>query len=271
VRKWLLLYLWSRFLDLSEESEVVVNDTAACERTGNYPDTGSYYVSSALSYEPFKQIGKVFFFSGKSNYVCSGSSIGGGVVLTAGHCVGEAGTYYTNWMFVPQYNNGVDPNIGSFTAASLCAMSGWMNNGDFARDVAFAVVSSTLETKVGKLDLVFDLPTTCYWSPIGYPAQSPWTGQKMAQSYNAQSIIDRNMSPNTRGVSSQLNGGSSGGPWIYNIDIASPSDAKHNFAGGINSYLYTNALNIYSPTFDSTVRSFFNAVTKLDSKISGRF
>jgi len=256
-----------KYLD-NEGDDVVVNDTA-CKKGTNVPKVGSFYVDKPLTYEPFKQIGKVFFSIGKNNYVCSGSSVGGGVVLTAGHCVGEAGTYYTNWIFMPQYKSGVNPSIGSFTANSLCALTQWMQNGDFARDVAFAVVSSTLEDKVGKLHLTFDIETSCYWAPTGYPAASPWTGQLMAQTYNIQSLTDRSMTPNTRGVSSTLNGGCSGGPWIYNIDIADPSQEGFNFAGGLNSYLYTNAFNIYSPTFDGVVKSFFDQVTMLDSKIAG--
>jgi len=169
---------------------------------------------------------------------------------------------------MPQFKDGVNPNVGSFPATSLCALPDWINNGDLGRDVAFAVVSQDLETKVGKLDLIFDIEISCYWSPIGYPAQSPWNGQRMAQSYNIQSQIDRSFTPNTRGVSSTLNGGCSGGPWIYNIDVANPSDNSHNFAGGLNSYLYTNAFNIYSPTFDSVVQDFFDAASKFSSKLS---
>ncbi len=68
--------------------------------TFNVP-TALYGTTSTLF--PYRAIGKIFYTkSDGQNYVCSGSSIGGRAVLTAGHCVSDGkGKFHTNWVFIP--------------------------------------------------------------------------------------------------------------------------------------------------------------------------
>src|ERR1044072_4706780 len=64
--------------------------------------------------QPTSTNGKVFFTEGGLNYVCSGTALLSGnksVVWTAGHCVNDgAGTFVTNWAFVPAYADGSAPD-----------------------------------------------------------------------------------------------------------------------------------------------------------------
>src|SRR5439155_15822696 len=59
-----------------------------------------------------KTAGRVFFLFNGAKASCSGDAVTSGnksVVITAGHCVKYQGTWHTNWVFVPGYNNGNAP------------------------------------------------------------------------------------------------------------------------------------------------------------------
>ena len=63
------------------------------------------------------------------------------VVWTAGHCVNDgAGTFHTNWAFVPAYADGSRP-YGTWTARSLLTTAGWNGSGDFSYDNGAAIVN----------------------------------------------------------------------------------------------------------------------------------
>lgn len=63
---------------------------------------------------PFRAAGKLFFNIGASTYLCSASLIKKGLVVTAAHCVANFGArqFYSNWRFVPGYDNGAAPYGG---------------------------------------------------------------------------------------------------------------------------------------------------------------
>ena len=75
---------------------------------------------------PFRAAGKLFFNIGSTTYLCSASLIKMGVVVTAAHCVALFGAqqFYSNWRFVPAYNNGTAP-YGVWTAATAWVMTSY--------------------------------------------------------------------------------------------------------------------------------------------------
>lgn len=89
---------------------------------------------------PYATAGRVFFLYDGQKASCTGSSTGGNAVITAGHCVAMYRKYHTNWIFVPQYNNGSQP-FGAFPATKLITFDSWFKTQDMARDVAFAITS----------------------------------------------------------------------------------------------------------------------------------
>ena len=123
----------------------------------NYPPPHTtFYVLSSLygtksTPFPYKAIGKVFYTGTDGvDYVCSGASIGGRAVLTAGHCVSdEKGTYYTNWIFVPAYHNREEP-FGKWVGSSFLTFDSYHNGGNMARDVAFGVVKNEMGVKLSR-------------------------------------------------------------------------------------------------------------------------
>src|SRR4029077_14016668 len=96
--------------------------------------------------QPTSTNGKVFFTEAGVNYVCSGTALLSGnksVVWTAGHCVNDgAGTFHTNWEFVPAYVDGTAP-YGVWTARTLLTTNAWATSEDFSYDNGAAVVNTS--------------------------------------------------------------------------------------------------------------------------------
>jgi hypothetical protein len=219
-------------------------------------------------------VGKIFFTIGRSNYVCSGSIVNDeivniSVVVTAAHCVNDAGRFATNWAFVPNYDAG---NRSYWYASRLFVRSEFALQKQFNKtavehDWAFAVIPSGTFTKNRKkftnpttqLDSVFG--SFNYISPgftadgqtstaFGYPAASPYNGNLLKY---AQGLTKRDpIGYATWGMPSDLTGGASGGPWLSALSSDMGSVAS------VNSYKYTNDPNsMYGPKFNAKTDATF--------------
>jgi hypothetical protein len=199
--------------------------------------------------------GKVFFTLGGSDYVCSGSatsSSNADVVSTAGHCVNEGpGSFATNWVFVPAYNNGSAP-YGTWTARTLVTTGEWANNGDINYDTGFAVMNtnagSHLTSVVGGQGVAFNLARGLSYTAYGYPAAPPFDGETL-KSCAGTAVDDTFGGTQSQGISCNMTGGSSGGPW---------------FTGGvqnsINSFGYDGVANtMFGPYWGSVIQGAYNA------------
>ena len=203
---------------------------------------------------PTRTNGKVFFTDDGLNYVCSGTSVLSGnksVVWTAGHCVHDgAGGFHTNWSFVPAYADGSRP-YGTWTARRLLTTSGWANGGDFSFDNGAAVVNAnggqTLTSVVGGRNIAFNYPRQQQYAAHGYPAASPFNGQRLWVC-NSPLIYDvTSANPPTMGIDCDMTGGSSGGGWIANNAVAS-----------VNSYGYRTLPNVmFGPYQGSVAQSLY--------------
>lgn len=214
---------------------------------------------------PIKAVGKVYFSDGTYNYVCSGSSIGGRGVLTAGHCLSDgSGNWYTNWVFKPAWRDPWAP-YGTWTAYVKVVYTVWHNNGipgGLCRDVGAAKVNDIgglmLSQTVGNLGFAWNLSRLQHWSNHGYPAAAPWTGKiqvKTGASYSKDEDPGCLSGPNTTGVGWRQSGGASGGPWL--LTYRPQQFGANNYANGVNSYTYTTPsepLRIYGPYFDQSVK-----------------
>ena len=84
-------------------------------------------------------VGKVFFrntSTGKDSS-CSGAVVNSDskrLVMTAGHCIhgGNKGTWHTNWIFVPDYHDGLRP-FGVFPARTFRTTPEWIKYGATAQ------------------------------------------------------------------------------------------------------------------------------------------
>lgn len=257
----------------------LLTPTAAPQASGIQPASSSYpfphttYKVLRTSYTvfPYKTIGKVFFTkTSGGNYVCSGSSVGGRLVLTAGHCVAEGGKklWHKNWSFVPAYRGWYTTTAsqrpyGTWTAWQLATFTDWFNLGRWCRDVGMVVTNNNaglkLSQKVGNLGFSSNQTRNKqHWDAFGYPSASPWDGKEMVQT-EAEWARDDNpgCTPYTVGIGTSQRPGCSGGPWVR---VFYPNAAgANNYANGVFSYYYYSQPNgIYSPYFDTAVYNFWN-------------
>ncbi len=226
---------------------------------------------------PYSAIGKLFFvgYDG-GNYECSGSSIGGSAVLTAGHCVSDGkGHFNKNFVFAPgvygdPFNGGTSPSPYLWVATHVMTFQDYLVNGESAmghmgRDVGFAImqgyqngvpVSTTLSDSVGHLGFAWNQnPTGLTWNAFGYPATSPggmFNGWEMGQTNAITGCRVNYENPAWVGIGSGMGGGASGGPWILGF-WPTLSTLTANYVGGISVWS-NNLTQIYSPYFDASVK-----------------
>ena len=100
---------------------------------------------------PNSTVGKLFFPDPQTgaNSVCSASVLRHRVVVTAGHCVAKPSLtasqryFFTNFMFVPSYRNGV-ATYGTWTPRAVWVTNAWYtSDGSFpnTQDVAMMVMN----------------------------------------------------------------------------------------------------------------------------------
>ena len=199
-------------------------------------------------------VGRVFFTQGGQDYVCSGNSVAssnGSTVSTAGHCVNDAGTWATNWVFVPGYDHG-DAPYGTWAATDLVSTDEWVSSEDISYDVAFATVepesgSGTLEDAVGSTSIAFNRERGADYDAYGYPAAAPFDGDSL-ESCSGSASDDTIGGTLSQGISCDMTGGSSGGPWFL-------GDGAQN---SVNSFGYNGQANVmYGPYFGSEAQSAY--------------
>lgn len=212
----------------------------------------------ATAQAPVSRIGKVFFTMNGQNYVCSGNSVQSGnqsTVATAGHCTHDlASGWATNFVFVPAYSNGAAP-YGKWTARSLHAATEWVSRNDINYDGAFAVVNTlngrTLSATVGASSIGFNMARNLTYSAYGYPAASPFNGERLYSCYGTASA-DRIGGTQSQGIPCDMTGGSSGGPWFVGSGAAGTQNS-------VNSFGYSTQKNVmYGPYFGSSIQSAYS-------------
>lgn len=209
---------------------------------------------------PIPHIGKVFFTMGGSNYVCSGNSVTStnkSTVSTAGHCVNEGpGAFATNFIFVPAYLDGAAP-YGQWAAKALYTPTQWSSSGDIQYDTGFAVVSplngQNLADVAGATGVQFNAARGQDYRSYGYPAAAPFDGQSLVSCTGSADNDPTNPQFMSQGISCDMTGGSSGGPWFLGTDSTS-------YQNSINSYGYGGRSTVmYGPYWGSVVQQAYSS------------
>ena len=122
---------------------------------------------------------------------------------------------------MPGYSRGRAP-YGIFPSTHLVTTEGWRTSEDFDLDVAFANVAANATGKllvdaVGGQRIAFNTARGATAFAFGYPAEAPWTGEKLV--YCAGRLgPDTSPGPSTdQGMTCTMTPGSSGGPWFANF------------------------------------------------------
>jgi V8-like Glu-specific endopeptidase len=225
--------------------------------TGARRPKAAFPFSSHEAAQPYPAMqGKVFFTEAGVNYVCSGTALTSAnrsTVWTAGHCVNDgAGTFHSNWAFVPAYRNGSAP-YGTWTARNLWTSSGWNGSGDFSYDVGAAAVATngrqSLTDVVGGRGIAFNYSRSQSFVDYGYPAAPPFDGSKLWVCEAAHATDDTSANPATMGIGCDMTGGSSGGGWTVGNTVYS-----------VNSYGYSNQPDVmYGPYQGTVAQGVYNA------------
>ena len=206
-------------------------------------------------------IGKIFFTLGGQNFVCSGNAVSSGnesTVATAGHCLNNGpGTKPSFFIFVPGYEDGERP-YGTWVAKSYYVPALWNARGDMAFDTGFAVVEKlngqTLTDVVGGSGAVFNQAKGLKYEAFGYPVAKPSNGERLQSCKGTAAGDPRNPQFNSQGIRCDMNGGSSGGPWL----IKDGAEESIGFQNSVNSYGYPGLDIMYGPYWGKEIQLTYN-------------
>ncbi|MQA93554.1 MAG: peptidase [Streptosporangiales bacterium] len=182
--------------------------------------------------------GRVFFTFQGRNASCSGNAVTSAnksVVMTAGHCVKMEGAFHTNWVFVPGYDNGARPH-GTWSATKLLTTPQWQASEDLNYDVGAAVVAPNngqrLTDVVGSQGVAFNQARGQQMYAFGFPAAAPYDGESLI--YCSGRVFNDFLLSNDLGMTCDMTGGSSGGPWFLSFNESTGAGLQNS----VNSFKY---------------------------------
>ena len=219
--------------------------------------------------------GKVFMTIDGANYVCSGTAVnasaGVNLVWTAGHCVTDGpGHDATNFMFVPGYYKGAEPN-GRWAFTELDSTPGWEAQGadrftydsGAARVVNTTNASATFASTIGTRPIGFGVnPTGKRLVAIGYPAAGKFNGSQQYACASPFRAWDATALRDPMQISCDMTGGSSGGGWFLDANANSLADAGETLVSN-TSYGYQGLKNaLFGPFLASggQIQALYNSL-----------
>jgi V8-like Glu-specific endopeptidase len=189
-------------------------------------------------------------------YSCSGTALNTpsrSIILTAGHCVIEAGREGRRISFVPAYDHGSRP-FGTFIAESVYVMPRWRRSENPDFDIAALRVKpsrlGTLTDVVGARGYATSKSRLAAFQIFGYPAARAG-GEELrscrGHGLGIDHLTDLFAGPPTMPASCDMAAGSSGGAWLVDGEVV----------GGVTSYSYQGRpTQLFSPYFGPEVGGF---------------
>ncbi|MFF6783384.1 trypsin-like serine peptidase [Streptomyces sp. NPDC012510] len=202
--------------------------------------------------------GRVFFTYQGRTASCSGNAVTSAnksTVITAGHCVRMGGAWHADWVFVPGYHDGQAP-YGRWAASKTLSTPQWTASEDINYDVGAAVVApldgKQLTDVVGGQGLAFNSGYNVAMYSFGFPAASPYDGQKFI--YCSGTTTRDFLLSNDHGMTCNMTGGSSGGPWFTQFNESTGT----GLLTSVNSFKYNFLPNrMYGPYFGADAQSLY--------------
>ncbi|MFG3497914.1 trypsin-like serine peptidase [Streptomyces sp. NPDC047928] len=205
-----------------------------------------------------KTSGRVFFsFQGRTAS-CSGNAVTSqnqSTVITAGHCVKYQGSWHTDWVFVPAYDNGQAP-YGRWSATKTLTTPQWEASEDINNDIGAAVVAplngQKLTSVTGAQGLQFNGGYNKQMYAFGFPAASPYDGSKLV--YCSGNSSRDFLFSQDHSLGCNMTGGSSGGPWFTGFSEATGTGLQVS----VNSFGYTFLPNrMFGPYFGNEAQALY--------------
>jgi V8-like Glu-specific endopeptidase len=245
----------------------------------------------AVTSYPWRAAGKLYFKIAGVDYVCSGSLIKPGLLVTAAHCVFEFGQgaagWHTDFVFAPaQYLSGKPPPYATWTALTERVPSTYMDGTDTCvtagvvcnNDIAIITLAAN---KAGKLPgavvgwfgygwggyssvISFGGAQLSLITQLGYPVAFD-SGLMMERNDGIGALWTSGALKNTV-LGGALTGGSSGGPWLVNFGAVPSVDTTQASLGtskladvvvGVTSWGYTTlGANTQGASFFGVTKEF---------------
>lgn len=204
---------------------------------------------SNITVAPYQSIGKTFANSGLSTTLCSASVVGSSLLLTAAHCLYNAGVYSSRISFYPQYADG--STQGSWTVLDFFLPAQWIQSPSGARyDYGFMRLINTIDFPALPI-LYAGAGNGSSVISVGYPSV-PVAGFDFDGEYQWQTATTIYNSGTNYVINSNMTKGCSGGPWISGGKIV-----------GVNS---NGTGQINSPKFDADAQKLFNQASGLSKE-----
>ncbi|MCS0639330.1 peptidase [Streptomyces sp. LP05-1] len=203
--------------------------------------------------------GRVFFTLKDRTASCSGNAVtskNGSTVLTAGHCVKYQGSWHTNWIFVPGYDNGQAP-YGQWPAARTLTTPQWEATEDMNNDIGAAVVAplngQRLTDVTGAQGVQFNGGYNKRMYSFGFPAAAPYDGTRLI--YCSGNSSKDFLLTQDHGLGCDMTGGSSGGPWFTDFDEATGTGLQVS----VNSFGYVFLpKRMFGPYFGDEAKALYD-------------
>ena len=227
----------------------------------------------AVDAYPYRAVGKFFLHDPRTgqDFFCGAAVIGARAIVTAAQCIAHGSPsanqryYYTNFSFVPAFDNGAAP-YGTWKATSHVVPTAWLTSGmvpnpaDFAFIEAADLGGKTLGSVVGTLGArTFGLRFN-HFTTLGYPANLD--SAMLMQRNDAQTSFFGGNNTWTQG--SDMGPGISGAPWVqdFGLNPTGPS----NLIVGVTSYLPARGIGfIGASQFDGLFNAMRGAICRHQS------
>jgi V8-like Glu-specific endopeptidase len=179
----------------------------------------------------------------------------GDLVITAAHCVSKLAP--GDIAFVPGYHDGDEPH-GVWTVSKVIVDSRWRTSADPDHDFAFLIVrqpgnSSTIQQVTGGERLGTGWPARERVHVVGYPDRggAPIICQRRTRPLRAHQM---------KFVCGGFTGGTSGGPFLANMSVATGDGTVIGVIGGYEQGGDIASVS-YSPRFGQAVRALYNTAS----------
>ena len=228
---------------------------------------------------PYVATGKLLIATttpGSFNASCTASLIGKGILVTAAHCVYDYGkSYYKSWRFIPANNSTSNTGPYGFWDSSaawvptvyangtdVCSTKGVSCNNDVAIILLKKNSNNVYPGSVSQIGY-YGYGWNGYGfraegssgtlramiTQLGYPSGLDSAGlMQRGDSYGQYTGTGAGTSPYNIIIGTQMNGGSSGGPWLVNFGTSSTltgssagATPNRNVVQGTTSWVFTDS------------------------------